>query len=30
MSYLNATAKPFEETHPPLSRDARKMHASKS
>ena len=30
MSYLHAAAKPFEETHPLLSRDARKTRASKS
>jgi hypothetical protein len=30
MSYLSAPVRPFEETHPLLSRDARKTHASKS
>ena len=30
MSYLGAAAKPFEETHPLISRDARKTRASKS
>jgi hypothetical protein len=30
MSYLEAAAKSFEETHPLFSRDARKTHASKS
>ena len=30
MSYLNAAAKSFEETHPLFSHDARKTHASKS